>query len=135
MDNRFLSGSIFAAFGIVVFVLVQFVLPFCPVMGGMAMRCHSSQVAETFIGFGLVVVGFLAFLVANRKTQIALAAVAFVANVSVALIPTVIVGTCPKIHMHCHSVAAPVLLLVGIAFAIISAVFFIVRLKNASVQK
>lgn len=123
MKNRFLSGGLFAAFGVIVFALARFVLPFCLAMGPKAMRCHSAQTAETFAGVVILALGILSMLLARRKAQILLAAMVFLSNVLVALIPTVIVGTCPKIHMHCHSVAAPVLFAVGIIFAIVSAIF------------
>ncbi len=135
MKNHFLPGSIFVAFGASVIALSRFVLPFCSVTAPMTMRCHSAQTAETFVGVVILSLGILALLTARRNVQILLAGLVFVSNVFVALIPTVIVGVCPKAHAHCHSISAPVLFTVGILFAVASVLFLIGRIKGASIQK
>lgn len=135
MNNRFLPGSIFVAFGVIVISLSRFVLPFCSATASMTMRCQFSQTAETFVGVAILSLGILALLTAQRNVQILLAALVFVFNVFVALIPTVIVGVCPKAHAHCHSVSAPVLFAVGILFAVASVFLLIGRIKGASIQK
>lgn len=135
MKKHFLSGSVFVAFGVIVVALSRFILPFCSATTPMTMRCHFSQTAETFAGAFILALGVLTLLTAQRKVQILFATLVFVSNVLVSLIPTVIIGTCPKIHMHCHSISAPVLFVVGILFAIASVFFLIGRIKSDSIQK
>ena len=123
------SGILFSVLGIVVIALSQ-LLPFCPKLEDMEMTCHLSQFAEQIIGITILGLGIASFVFPQKIVRGFIALEVFVSSVLVALFPTVILGTCPHIHMRCHAIAAPVLLLTGVLFALISLVVAVVLLRE-----
>ncbi len=110
------------AFGISLVALSKVVLPVCRPVGGVAMRCSASATVESVLGLALLVVAVTAAGIVSRKVYLALSAVTAVIGLLITLVPTVIVGTCPHVHMACHSVTAPVLALTGIVITLYSTV-------------
>jgi len=125
-----LSGVLFSVLGVVVIAL-SFLLPFCPKLDDMEMTCHLSQFAEKILGIVILGLGIASFVFPQKIVRGFIALEVFVASVLVALFPTAILGTCPHVHMHCHAIAAPVLLLVGVLFALISIGVAVVLLRRA----
>ncbi|MBP5246820.1 MAG: DUF4418 family protein [Fibrobacter sp.] len=124
------SGILFVVLGIIVIALSS-LLPFCPKLEDMEMTCHLSQFADKITGIVILGLGIASFVFPQKIVRGFIALEVFVASVLVSLFPTVILGTCGHVHMRCHAIAAPVLLLTGVIFALISLVVAIVLLRGA----
>ena len=137
MKNRILFAVLFFAFGILIALLTQFVLPFCASENGM--RCYDSKIADFILGILIALWSAVTFFIHREKIRASFFIFIAALNLLVAFIPSWIVGTCPKIHMPCHAIAAPILLVLGILFAAISlgnAIYlFNSRRKNEIIQK
>lgn len=109
-------------FGLAAAALVHFVLPFCAPMGKMVMACQKTQSAEFLLGVSTAIIGAVAFIVSFKKdVSRIVSVVGAVAGIFVAAIPTVIIGTCASVHMHCHAVAQPALVI----FGVVQVLFFV----------
>ena len=115
MTNGLFFGSITVVLGTITSLLSFVILPFCnPV--GMVMRCHYTSVVDGFVGIAIALIG-VAYLLLPKAHKVLTYAV-IVSGVLTSLVPTIIVGVCPHIYMHCHSISSPVLQLVGILIAL-----------------
>jgi len=122
-------------FGVLLILFAQVILPICRPMGGVSMRCGTSATVESFLGLSLLLVAVIAAGLIKRHVYLILSAVSTVIGVLVSLVPTVIVGTCPHVHMACHSVTAPVFALTGIVIALFSLVnFVLLKLRRRNGQ-
>ena len=120
-------------FGVLLIALAKVILPVCRPIGGGVMRCGTSALVESILGLALLVVAVVAAGLLKKKAHVVLSALTLVIGVFVALVPTVIIGTCPHAHMACHAVTAPVLAVTGVVIALFAAVNLIylkVRRRN-----
>ena len=119
-------------FGILLIALTKVILPVC---GNGAMRCGTSTTIDAVLGLALLVIAVFAAGLPKKKAHVILSALALVLGIFVALVPTVIVGTCPHAHMACHAVTAPVLALTGVVIALFAALSLIyLRLRRRNEQ-
>ena len=118
MKNRILFAVLFFAFGILIALLTQFVLPFCASENGMC--CYDSKIADFILGILIALWSAVTFFIHREKIRASFFIFIAALNLLVAFIPSWIVGACPKMHMPCHAIAAPILLVLGILFAAIS---------------
>ena len=116
MTNGLFFGSITVVLGSIVSLLSFVLLPFCKSMGHMVMRCHYTSIVDGFMGIAIALIGVAYLLL--PKAHKALTYAVIVSGVLTSLVPTIIVGVCPHVHMHCHSISSPVLQLVGILIAL-----------------
>ena len=122
-------------FGVLLVALTKLILPVCHPMGGGAMRCGTSATVDSILGLVLLVIAVAAAGVLKKNAHIILSALALVTGIFVALVPTVIVGTCPHAHMACHAVTAPVLAIAGVVIALFAAVnLFYLKLRRRNEQ-
>ena len=122
-------------FGVLLVVFAQVILPVCESMGGVTMRCGTSVNIESVLGIALLATAVVGAAIARKKVHLVLSAVVTVIGVFVSLVPTIIVGTCPHIHMACHAVTAPVFALTGTVIALFSVVNIVVlKLKRRNEQ-
>ena len=83
----------------------------------------------------MLVVAVVAAGLLKKKAHVVLSILAIVTGIFVALVPTVIVGTCPHAHMACHAVTAPVLAITGVVIALFAAVnLFYLKLRRRNEQ-
>ena len=116
MTNGLFFGSITVVLGSIVSLLSFVLLPFCKSMGHMVMRCHYTSIVDGFVGIAIALIGVAYLLL--PKAHKALTYAVIVSGVLTSLVPTIIVGVCPHVYMHCHSISSPVLQLVGILIAL-----------------
>ena len=116
MTNGIFFGSITVVLGTIVSLLSFVLLPFCMPMGHMVMRCHYTSIVDGFVGIAIALIGVAYLLL--PKAHKALTYAVIVSGVLTSLVPTIIVGVCPHVYMHCHSISSPVLQLVGILIAL-----------------
>ena len=116
MTNGLFFGSITVVLGSIVSLLSFVLLPFCKSMGYMVMRCHYTSIVDGFMGIAIALIGVAYLLL--PKAHKALTYAVIVSGVLTSLVPTIIVGVCPHVYMHCHSISSPVLQLVGILIAL-----------------
>ena len=122
-------------FGILLIALTKLILPVCHPMGGGVMRCGTSATVDSILGLVLLVIAVAAAGVLKKNAHIILSALALVTGIFVALVPTVIVGTCPHAHMACHAVTAPMLAITGVVIALFAAVnLFYLKLRRRNEQ-
>ena len=122
-------------FGILLIALTKLILPVCHPMGGGAMRCGTSATIDSILGLVLLVIAVAAAGILKKNAHIALSALALATGIFVALVPTVIVGTCPHAHMACHAVTAPVLAVTGVVIALFAAInLFYLKLRRRNEQ-
>ena len=122
-------------FGILLIALTKLILPVCHPMGGGVMRCGTSAIVDSILGLVLLVIAVAAAGVLKKNAHIVLSILALVTGIFVALVPTVIVGTCPHAHMACHAVTAPVLAIAGVVIALFAAVnLFYLKLRRRNEQ-
>jgi len=120
-------------FGVLLIALAKVILPVCHPIGGGVMRCGTSALVESILGLALLVVAVVAAGLLKKKAHVVLSALTLVIGAFVALVPTVIIGTCPHAHMACHAVTAPMLAVTGVVIALFAAVNLIylkVRRRN-----
>ena len=122
-------------FGILLIALTKLILPVCHPMDGGVMRCGTSATVDSILGLVLLVIAVAAAGVLKKNAHIVLSILALVTGIFVALVPTVIVGTCPHAHMACHAVTAPVLAIAGVVIALFAAVnLFYLKLRRRNEQ-
>lgn len=122
-------------FGILLIALTKLILPVCHPMGGGVMRCGTSATIDSILGLVLLVIAVAAAGILKKNAHVILSALALVTGIFVALVPTVIVGTCPHAHMACHAVTAPVLAITGVVIALFVAVnLFYLKLRRRNEQ-
>ena len=118
-------------FGILLIALTKLILPVCHPMGGGVMRCGTSATVDSILGLVLLVIAVAAAGILKKNAHVILSALALATGIFVALVPTVIVGTCPHTHMACHAVTAPVLAITGVVIALFAAVnLFYLKLRS-----
>ena len=122
-------------FGILLIALTKLILPVCHPMGGGVMRCGTSATIDSILGLVLLVIAVAAAGILKKNAHVILSALALATGIFVALVPTVIVGTCPHAHMACHAVTAPVLAITGVVIALFAAVnLFYLKLRRRNEQ-
>ena len=122
-------------FGILLIALTKLILPVCHPMGGGVMRCGTSATVDSILGLVLLVIAVAAAGILKKNAHVILSALALATGIFVALVPTVIVGTCPHAHMACHAVTAPVLAITGVVIALFAAVnLFYLKLRRRNEQ-
>lgn len=105
-------------FGILLIVLAKVVLPVCHPMDAMTMSCGISTTIDAVLGVALIAIAVVAVIRWGKKVRAILSFLGLVIGVFTALVPTVIVGTCPHAHMACHVVTGPVLAVTGAVIAL-----------------
>ena len=121
--------------GILLIALTKLILPVCHPMGGGVMRCGTSATVDSILGLVLLVIAVAAAGILKKNAHVILSALALATGIFVALVPTVIVGTCPHAHMACHAVTAPVLAITGVVIALFAAVnLFYLKLRRRNEQ-
>lgn len=108
-------------FGILLIVLAKVVLPVCHPMDAMTMSCGISTTIDAVLGVALIAIAVVAVIRWGKKVRAILSFLGLVIGVFAALVPTVIVGTCPHAHMACHVVTGPVLAVTGAVIALFEA--------------
>ncbi|MBO7062327.1 MAG: DUF4418 family protein [Fibrobacter sp.] len=122
-------------FGVLLVAFAQVILPVCGSMGGIRMRCGTSASIEAILGIALLVTAVVGAAIIKKNAHLVLSMVATAIGVFVSLVPTIIVGTCPHVHMACHAVTAPVFALTGAAIVLFSVVnFVLLKLKRRNEQ-
>lgn len=109
-------GIVIVALGVIEALLSLVVLPFCHSAGEVVMRCNSSSHVDVLLGLVVVAVG--AVFVLEPKARGILSYVTALLGLAIALVPNLIVGVCANGHMHCSEIAAPALVVVGVAIAL-----------------
>lgn len=123
-------------FGILLIALTKVILPVCRPMGGGVMRCGTSTTIVAILGLVLLVVAVAAAGLLKKKIHIILSVGTLAIGIFTSLVPTVIVGTCPHVHMACHTTTAPVLAITGVVialFAAINLIYLKLRRRNEQV--
>ncbi|MBR1912738.1 MAG: DUF4418 family protein [Treponema sp.] len=107
-------------FAVIIFIfgLLVAIAPFtfarvCEI-GEKLMKCHWTARIELFLGVALAFLALLKLISANKMFQLGLAAGIMVIVCGVILVPSVLIGVCGMPMMHCHSVARPTLVVLGI---------------------
>ena len=92
-------------------------------MGSMAAgpACHGIPVASLITGIALVLISIISLIASAKaenssdsKIDTFLDFVRIILGVVAIGIPTFIVGVCESVHMHCHMVTRPALILIGV---------------------
>jgi len=85
---------------------------------GMVMKCHWTANVE--LGIGIIIALLGAFIIIFQSVQIRIGFnIAIALNGILALlIPTTLIGVCDGVHMHCHSLTQPVLVILSSAVII-----------------
>ena len=115
------QNIIFASFFVVLGLLLA-IAPYtfasvCP-LGEKMMKCHWTARIELFIGLTTVVFGAVKFFFADRGFQFGTNLALLLNGLGAILVPSVLIGVCGKVHMHCHSVTRPVLIVLGIVLVL-----------------
>ncbi|MBW3088953.1 DUF4418 family protein [Bifidobacterium sp. 82T24] len=121
MKNRLFASIPPIVLGVLIAVAPHTFAHVCKVTE-MAMKCHWTARAEIGVGAMIVVLGLIA-LFAETKVRIGLGIAVALAGALAIAVPTVLIGVCPGAMMHCHMVARPTLIVLGvltIVFAVIA---------------
>lgn len=145
-----LLAGIIIVLGLVIILTPWYIFPVCEIaekqgssqdmqnMQGMNMnsdsnshmRCWYTAEAETGAGAFTIVLGILLFALKDRKVRRALGGITLIAGVIVALIPTVLVGTCASPDSPCNIGTKPALILLGALTVIASLYLVLARDEN-----
>lgn len=158
MKSKYIIGALFVIFGFAIAVGPQTIFPVCGIresesssaagmrqnsmssdgaessdimgMGDSHMKCWYTGKWEITVGSIIFLLGLLLIFLKNNKAGIGLLAAAFVSGVFVLLIPTVLVGVCGNIHMDCHVLTLPALIIFSGATILTSLVGLLVSFKR-----
>lgn len=121
MKQHLVFALVNFVFGILLIVLTKVILPVCHPMDAMTMSCGISTTIDAVLGVALIAIAVVAVIRWGKKARAILSFWGLVIGVFAALVPTVIVGTCPHAHMACHVVTGPVLAVTGAVIALFEA--------------
>ena len=88
---------------------------------GMVMKCHWTANAELGIGILIALFGALLIVIQSVQIRIGINIAIALNGVLALLIPTALIGVCDGVHMHCHSLTQPILVILS-SVVIIAAV-------------
>ncbi|PJM73028.1 hypothetical protein CS006_07215 [Bifidobacterium primatium] len=121
MKNRLFASIPSIVFGVLIAIAPHTFAHVCKVTE-MAMKCHWTAQAEIGVGAMIAVLGLIALFV-EPKIRVGLSIAVILAGVLAIAVPTVLIGVCPGAMMHCHMVARPTLIVLGvltIVFAVVA---------------
>jgi len=126
-------GSLLFIIGILVLLTPKYILPVCEYTGRQRMACSYTGWAEMFMGGIIMAAGFASFFSRTSDALKWLMFLSLTLAVSVIFIPSAL-GYCHSPQMPCNYGSVPMLRLLGIFLAIISASGFVIsarRLKTS----
>ncbi len=88
--------------------------------GEKLMKCHWSARVEFFLGLELALLALLRCFSKSGAFSLGIDAGIFLAAVGIVLVPTILIGVCGNVSMHCHSVTKPFLLVAGCLGALVA---------------
>jgi hypothetical protein len=121
MKNRIISGGTALVFGLLIALGPQFLFKVCPVMEGIAMKCHWSARAEIGIGALIAALGIALIVFVSPKTRLGLTIGIFLSGVLALLVPHALIGGCVMHSMPCRKIAFPSITVISILLLIGSA--------------
>ncbi|MBQ8966090.1 DUF4418 family protein [Ruminococcus sp.] len=97
-----------------------------PKEDGSYMTCHWAEQAVFTIGCVMAVISVLLLIVSNNGMRRGLALALVPAGAGAALIPNTMIKLCMMTDMHCHSVMKPAVIVLGIAAAVLGALYAVI---------
>ncbi|KAA8830770.1 DUF4418 family protein [Bifidobacterium tissieri] len=120
MKNKLFASIPSIVFGVLIAVAPQTFAYVCKV-GEMPMACHWTAQAEIGVGSLIALLGVVALFV-SPQIRIGLNIGVVLGAVLAIAIPTVLIGVCPGAMMHCHMVARPTLIVLGVLSIVFAAI-------------
>jgi len=124
-------GVVDFVLGIILAISPYTFLKVCEVSEDMVMKCHWTAQVITGIGIVIALVGLLAVIATDIFRSGLILSEALLGALTIA-VPTVLIGVCGSIHMHCHSVARPGFVLIGAVLILVNVVISFLTIKNNS---
>ncbi|MDR0868640.1 MAG: DUF4418 family protein [Planctomycetota bacterium] len=107
------TGGAALVLGILIAFGPQTLFPVCPPMEYITMKCHSTARVEFALGLLIAFLGLLTLLTDSASFRCGLTVSIFLNAVLALLIPAVLVGVCPGVHMGCRALTLPALVILS----------------------
>lgn len=132
MRNRIFGALIFSV-GLLVAISPRYILPTCEFAGKPHMVCTNTANAALFAGIFIMSASLGLFFSRSSEVLRYLMLSAFVAGVSVIILPEVF-GYCPSPQMPCRYGAVPMIRLLGVLGSLASMAGFAISFKKTAGQ-
>lgn len=120
MKRKQIIGITDIVLGLLIAIGPHTIFHVCRPDGGMLMHCNYTAYAESITGAVIVLIGIAVLFVKSRTAQKIFSIVQAVLAVLVFSFPVFIIGVCENVHMHCHAVALPALIILSIILFAVS---------------
>lgn len=139
MKNRFISGSVAAALGLLTALVPVCIFPACSKVietaagGTVPMRCFWSGRAEMGIGLLILCGGILIIFSKSPFTRAGIGMMTALAGVLVILVPNLLIGGCDMHTMPCRMTTFPAVTVLGVltfVFCAANVIYLLIKNKK-----